>query len=36
MPGPLHDFKVVDPTSMVSGRLATQTLADRGADVMRL
>ena len=36
MPGPLHDFKVVDLTSMVSGPLAAQTLADQGADVIKV
>ncbi len=30
--GPLHGFKVIDLTSMVSGPLAMQTLVDRGAD----
>jgi len=36
MPGPLHDYRVVDVTSMVSGPLATMLLADQGADVIKV
>lgn len=36
MPGPLHGFRVVDVTSMISGPLATMILADQGADVIKV
>ncbi len=36
MPGPLHGFRVVDLTSMISGPLATMTLADQGAEVIKV
>jgi crotonobetainyl-CoA:carnitine CoA-transferase CaiB-like acyl-CoA transferase len=36
MPGPLHGYRIIDLTSMISGPLATMILADQGADVIKL
>ncbi|MGR8918298.1 MAG: CaiB/BaiF CoA transferase family protein [Gammaproteobacteria bacterium] len=36
MPGPLHGYRVVDLTAMISGPLATMTLGDQGADVIKV
>ncbi len=36
MPGPLHGYRVVDVSAMVSGPLATMLLADQGADVIKV
>ena len=36
MPGPLHGYRIVDLTWMISGPLATMILADQGADVIKV
>jgi crotonobetainyl-CoA:carnitine CoA-transferase CaiB-like acyl-CoA transferase len=34
--GPLHGYRIIDLTSMISGPLATQILGDQGADVVKV
>ena len=36
MAGPLDGFRIVDATQMISGPMATMTLGDQGADVIKI
>ena len=36
MPGPLHGFRIIDVSQMISGPLATMWLGDQGADVVKV
>ena len=36
MPGPLAGYRIVDLTAMISGPVATMTLADQGAEVIKV
>ena len=36
MQGPLHGYRIVDVTAMVSGPSSTMLLADQGADVIKV
>ncbi len=36
MPGPLHGYRVVDVSQMISGPIATMILGDQGADVIKV
>jgi crotonobetainyl-CoA:carnitine CoA-transferase CaiB-like acyl-CoA transferase len=36
MPGPLHGYRIVDLTSMISGPLATMLLGDQGAEIVKV
>jgi len=36
MPGPLHGYRIVDLSMMISGPYATMILADQGADVIKV
>ena len=36
MPGPLHGFRIIDVSQMISGPQATMWLGDQGADVVKV
>ncbi len=36
MPGPLHGYRIVDLTAMITGPFATMILGDQGADVIKV
>src|SRR5262245_35390679 len=36
MSGPLHGFRIIDVTQMISGPVATMLLGDQGADVIKV
>ena len=36
MPGPLHGYRIIDLTQMISGPVATMLLGDQGADVIKI
>ncbi|MEX2208845.1 MAG: CoA transferase [Myxococcota bacterium] len=36
MPGPLHGYRILDVTQMISGPVATRILGDQGADVIKV